>query len=502
MNTAQHVDVVIIGAGLSGIGAACHLRRKCPDKSFLILEGRERMGGTWDLFRYPGIRSDSDMYTLGYNFKPWTDPKSIADGPAIKKYVEETAKEYQLEEHIQFGHQVKSSEWSTDKSTWTLQVEETTTSEVKHISCGFVFSCTGYYNYKKGHTPQFEGSDSFEGKIVHPQFWPEDYDYSGKNVVVIGSGATAITLVPAMSKNAAHVTMLQRSPTYIVSLPQEDRFLNKLRRFLPATWVYRIARTRNTTLAYIMFYLSKLFPDWVRKKILDGAEKQIGPDVDMKHFEPSYKPWDERMCVVPDGDFFEALREGDVSVVTDHIERFDKDRIHLKSGESIPADVVVTATGLDLQFMGGIELTVDGQRFNDADKMNYKGVMVEDLPNIGFLFGYTNASWTLKSDLTSEYLCRIIRIMDRKGYRKCVPLNFDQTIQTEPFLTLKSGYINRGIQKFPNQGSKRPWRLYQNYFLDLLTLRFGRVFDRRLTFSQPEEVSKERDDSTEIRRVS
>jgi cation diffusion facilitator CzcD-associated flavoprotein CzcO len=498
----QQIDIVIIGAGLSGIGAACHLSRQCPDKTFLILEGRERIGGTWDLFRYPGIRSDSDMYTLGYNFKPWTDPKSIADGPSIQTYIEEAAREYGLEERIYFGHKVKSAAWSTPQSHWTLQVEDTTTGMEKQFTCNFVFSCTGYYNYTHGYTPTFPGSDTFEGDIIHPQHWPDDYDYASKKVVVIGSGATAITLVPAMAEKAAHVTMLQRSATYLVTVPREDRFSNGLRRFLPSSWVYRITRTRNTTLVYVMYTLSKLFPNFVRRIIVKAAVKQAGPGTDPKHFEPPYNPWDERICVVPDGDFFQSIRAGDVSIVTDQIERFTKNGIQLKTGDALGADMIVTATGLDLQFMGGIELKIDDEPFDDSTKLNYKGAMIEGLPNMGFVFGYTNASWTLKADLTAEYLCRVINIMDRKEYRKCMPVNTDPSIRSEPFINLKAGYVKRGIGRFPSQGNKRPWRLYQNYFLDLLTLRYGRIFDGRLTFSCPEETTLESDDPTAVGRAS
>lgn len=485
MAEIEQRDLVIIGAGLSGIGAACHLVRELPGKSFTILEGRENLGGTWDLFRYPGIRSDSDMFTLGYNFKPWTSAQSLADGPAIRNYIKEAAQEHRVEDKIRFNAQVKTVEWDSASALWTITYEDKKTGQQKQLACNFILSCTGYYNYAHGHEPEFKGRENFKGQVIHPQKWPEDLDYSGKKVVVIGSGATAVTLVPEMTDKAGHVTMLQRSPTYMGAVPEEDKLINKLREHLPDKWVYRLARAEKIAFQYGVYNISQTFPKQMRKILLSDVKRQVGSKVDMKHFKPSYNPWDERLCAVKSGDLFKALREGKASIVTDHIDHFTENGIKLKSGDELPADIIITATGLDMQFFGGIDIVVDGEAFEHTEKMSYKGLMLERLPNIGFTFGYTNASWTLKADLTSEYFCRLIRYMDRTGKRQVMPVNDDPKVKPIPFADLQSGYVQRALHKFPNQGSKFPWKLYQSYPLDLLMLRYGKLKDKALKFSRP-----------------
>jgi cation diffusion facilitator CzcD-associated flavoprotein CzcO len=485
----EYFDVLIIGAGLSGIGAAVHLQKDSPNKSYAILEGRDAIGGTWDLFRYPGIRSDSDMYTLGYNFKPWTNAKGIADGKDIREYICEAAKEHDIEKNIRFGHKVLTSSWSSETARWTIEVQ-LATGEIKHYQCNFVLCCTGYYNYDQGYEPKFAGSENFKGDIIHPQKWDENYDYAGKKVVVIGSGATAVTLVPAMTDKAEHVTMLQRSPSYVMSLPQDDPMVNGLRKLLPETWVYRITRTRNIAFASLMYNYCKKFPNASRRLIQKLVQKQVGEDFDMKHFTPNYNPWDERLCAVPDGDMFKVLRQGKASVVTDHIDHFTESGIKLKSGEELAADIIITATGLDVQLFGKMELFVDGQPFDAHDKMVYRGVLLEDLPNAGMVFGYTNASWTLKADLITEWMCRLLNHMDATGKQIVMPHNFDSSVEHRPFVDMQSGYVQRAMDRAPQQGSKLPWKLYQNYALDLATLRFGKVNDDSLVFSNPKPLAK------------
>jgi cation diffusion facilitator CzcD-associated flavoprotein CzcO len=483
---AEHLDVLIIGAGLSGIGAAYHLMKHCPGKRFAILEGRAALGGTWDLFRYPGIRSDSDMFTLGYNFKPWTNPLAIADGPSIRRYIAETAEENGIQDKIRFQHKVLKADWCSERATWTLQVQRGEDAEPIQLSCQHLLMCTGYYRYEAGYTPEFKGREQFQGDFIHPQLWPEHFDYSGKNVVVIGSGATAVTLVPAMTDKAKHVTMLQRSPTYVVSLPQGDPISAFLRRFLPETWVYRLARTRNVAMQLGFYKLSKTLPNLVRKVLLSLTKRQLGAGYDMRHFTPRYQPWDERVCAVPDGDLFKVLREGKASVVTAAIDGFTAKGIRLKSGEELPADVIVSATGLELQLFGGMQVAVDGVPFDAAKSMGYRGIMLRDLPNAAVVLGYTNASWTLKADLSSEYFCRLINHMDASGMRQCTPRDAKRQVKPAPFLDLASGYIQRAADKIPSQGDRAPWRLYQNYLLDLLLLRYGRVVDGYLEFSSPQ----------------
>ncbi len=480
----EHFDVLIVGAGLSGIGAACHLTMKCPGKSFVLLEGRDTIGGTWDLFRYPGIRSDSDMYTLGYSFRPWTEAKAIADGPAILNYVRETAAAYGVNRRIRFGHQVKRASWSSDEARWTVEAEHGPDRELVRVTCNFLFTCSGYYDYAGGYTPVFAGTERFQGRIVHPQSWPEDLDYAGKRVVVIGSGATAVTLVPAMAKTAAHVTMLQRSPTYVVSRPAEDEVANWLRRKLPAKLAYGITRWRNVLLTMFFYKLARKQPAKFKAGVLKAVRAQLGPDYDVAtHFTPRYNPWDQRLCLVPDSDLFRSLRAGTASVVTDRIEAFTETGLKLTSGAELDADVVVTATGLNLILLGGIEFTVDGVPIQLAKSMSYKGMMFSDVPNLATAFGYTNASWTLKADLTSEYVCRMLTYMDRHGYGQATPKK-DPNVTEEPFVDFTSGYIQRSKEHLPRQGNVTPWKLHQNYALDLVALRFGRVNDGTMQFTK------------------
>ena len=482
----EHVDVIIIGAGLSGIGAARHLREKCPEKTFLILEGRAAIGGTWDLFRYPGVRSDSDMYTLGYNFKPWKDQKAIADGPSILAYVRETATENGLDARIRFNHRVIRASWSTPDAAWTLEVERGPGEPPARFTCNFLLTCTGYYDYAAGYTPELPSIERFTGRVVHPQFWKDDIEYAGKRVVVIGSGATAMTLVPEMAKKAAHVVMLQRSPTYVVSVPAEDPIANWLRKHIPARLAYGVSRWKNVALGMAFFQLSQRRPALAKKRLIELVRKELGPDYDVeKHFTPSYNPWDQRVCLVPDSDLFASIRNGKASVVTDHIEEFTETGIRLRSGEELPADLVVTATGLKLQFMSGMELTVDGRRIEPGKMMTYKAMMLCGVPNLVTTFGYTNASWTLKADLTAEYVCRLLRHMSTTGARKATPRHADASVEEIPFLAFSSGYVQRAISSFPKQGSKRPWKLDQNYVLDILNLRFGDVDDGTMEFDGP-----------------
>ncbi|HEY8003667.1 MAG TPA: NAD(P)/FAD-dependent oxidoreductase [Phenylobacterium sp.] len=481
----EHFDVLIVGAGLSGVGAAWHLQHEAPDRSYVILEGREAIGGTWDLFRYPGIRSDSDMYTLGYAFKPWREAKAIADGPSILKYVRETASDHGIDRHIRFGHQVKSAAWSTKDAAWTVEAATKDGGTVR-ITASFLFLCGGYYSYEGGYTPEFPGVERFKGKLVHPQKWPEDLDYAGKRVVVIGSGATAVTLVPEMARTAGHVTMLQRSPTYVVSRPAEDALANRLRKWLPAKLAYGLIRWRNVLFGMWFFRLARNKPDAVKKNIIDMVRAQLGPDYDVEtHFTPRYNPWDQRLCLVPDADLFEAIKQGAASVVTDHIETFTEDGLKLKSGRTLPADIIVTATGLNLQVMNGLKLTVDGRAVDPGRTLSYKGMMYEDVPNLASAFGYTNASWTLKCDLTCEYVGRLLNHMQRTGLRQVTPHNDDPSIERQPWLDFSSGYVQRAMEKFPKQGSKAPWKLHQNYALDLMSLRYAKLEDGVLKFSNP-----------------
>jgi monooxygenase len=481
----EHVDVLIVGAGISGICAGYHVHATCPGKTFAILESRGSIGGTWDLFRYPGIRSDSDMYTLGFRFRPWPDAKTIADGPAILDYVRETASMYGIDQKIRFHHRVLRADWSTEEARWTVEVERTDTGETASLTCGFLFLCPGYYRYDQGYTPQFEGIERFTGRVVHPQQWTEDIDYEDKRVVVIGSGATAVTLVPAMAERAAHVTMLQRSPSYVVSLPGEDPLARTLRRFLPARLVYPIVRWKNVLLTMLVFQLSRRRPNLMKRLIRRALEKRLpaGYDIDT-HFKPRYNPWDQRMCLVPDGDLFEAISAGRASVVTDQIETFTERGLALASGTELEADLIITATGLNMIPLGGLELAVDGREVKLPETITYKGMMLSDVPNLAFAVGYTNASWTLKCELTCEYVCRLLNHMDRAGLQVCTPRR-DPSVTEEPLIDFSSGYVLRAIDTFPRQGSKAPWRLYQNYARDLLLLRHGPIEDEAIEFSNP-----------------
>jgi monooxygenase len=478
----EHVDVLVVGAGLSGIGAACQLRQKCPGKSFVILEGREALGGTWDLFRYPGVRSDSDMYTLGYRFRPWRDAKAIADGPAILNYIRETAAEFGVDKNIRYGHRVRRASWSSADAAWTVEAETGPEKTLVSFTCNFLYLCTGYYDYEGGYTPEWPGVERFGGRVVHPQKWPEDLDYAGKRVVVIGSGATAVTLVPSMAESAAHVTMLQRSPTYVASMPAEDKIANWLRRRLPDGAAYALTRWKNVLLGMFFYNLARRRPAVFKRMIAKGNRRQLGPDYDLRHFTPQYNPWDQRLCLAPNADIFRAIRSGRASVVTDHVETFTETGLRLKSGEHLDADVIVTATGLVLKLMSGMQLVVDGKPVDLPKTMAYKGMMYSDVPNLAFAIGYTNASWTLKCDLTAEYVGRLLKHMDRHGYTYCTPRVNDPEVKEEPIIDFTSGYVRRALDTLPRQGSKTPWRLHQNYVRDLSMLRFGRVDDGVMEF--------------------
>jgi cation diffusion facilitator CzcD-associated flavoprotein CzcO len=481
----EHFDVLIVGGGLSGIGAGYHLKDNCPEKTYAILEARDRIGGTWDLFKYPGIRSDSDMYTLGYSFKPWTQAKAIADGPSILDYVRETASEHGIEEQIRFNHRVVRAEWSTADARWTVQARRSDTEETVHLTCGFLLMCSGYYRYDEGYTPDFQGTERFAGQIVHPQQWTDDIDYAGKRVVVIGSGATAVTLVPSMAQTAAHVTMLQRSPSYVVALPARDAIADALRRRLPPRVAYSIVRWKNVLRTMFSFQLSRRRPGAMKALLRKGLEKQLpsGYDIDT-HFKPQYNPWDQRLCLVPDGDLFKAISDGSASIVTDRIDTFTEQGLQLESGAELQADLIVTATGLNMLALGGMEIAVDGREVELSETMSYKGMMLSGVPNMALVIGYTNASWTLKCDLTCEYVCRLLRHMDEHSYSQCVPENRDPSVTALPFIDFSSGYVQRAIDKFPRQGSKAPWRLYQNYALDILSLKYGNVEDDAMHFSR------------------
>jgi cation diffusion facilitator CzcD-associated flavoprotein CzcO len=487
----QHLDVLIIGAGVSGIGTACHLRQDCPGKNFMILERRDSLGGTWDLFRYPGIRSDSDMYTFGYSFRPWTGGKVLADGPSIKRYLSDTAEEYDVTSRIRYGLAVKRAEWSTEKACWTVTAEREATGEEIVFTANFMIGCTGYYNYDAGYKPDFPGEEAFEGQVVHPQHWPEHLDYRGKRVVVIGSGATAVTLVPKMAEEASHVTMLQRSPAYMMPLPSDDGIARFLQRTLPAKLAYRLIRARNIMIARLLFNLSRKRPAMMRRWMLKTVEKQLDNKADMRHFTPSYNPWDQRLCVVKDGDLFKTIREGSVSMATDHIERFTETGIRLKSGEELAADIIIPATGLDIQMLGGAELVVDGEPVVMRDKVVYKNVMVEGVPNAGMVFGYTNISWTLKVDIAAEYLCRVLNYMDARGLQMCVAKGGNARHANDTVMGgLDSGYIRRADDRLPRQGLDDPWRVTQNYKADIKALRFGPINDGHLSFDGRPQTSK------------
>jgi len=481
----DHVDVLIVGAGLSGIGAAYHLQTKLPDKSYAILEGRDAIGGTWDLFRYPGIRSDSDLHTLGYVFKPWTGEQAIADGPAILDYVRETARENGIDRRIRFGHRVVRATWSSTDARWTVEATRGNSSETVTLTCGFLFSAGGYYRYDEGFTPHFEGRERFQGQIVHPQHWPEELDCAGKRVVVIGSGSTAVTLVPALARAAAQVTMLQRSPTYIVTVPSRDAIANVLRRVLPPHVAYAITRRKNVALQSLVYKLARRRPNLVRRLIRAWAKHQLpdGYDIDT-HFRPRYDPWDQRLCAVPDGDLFRAISKGRATIVTDRIVSFTERGIGLESGAELEADIVVTATGLNLQAFGGVQHVVDGEDVALPDTLAYKGMMLSGVPNFAFAVGYINASWTLKVDLTCEYMCRLLAHMDRHRYDQCVPIADDPSLERRPLLDFTAGYVQRSMDQFPKQGPAAPWQLSMSYRDDVRNLRDGDVEDGAMRFSR------------------
>ena len=480
----EHLDVLIVGAGLSGIGAAHNLQTACPKKSFLIVEGRETMGGTWDLFRYPGIRSDSDMQTMGFSFRPWTGDKSIASGASILAYLKDTAQHYGIDRHIRYSHRVVELRWSTDDAQWSVTLEVGPAKERTTWTCSFLFMCTGYYNYDQGHMPEFAGAADFRGQIVHPQLWPENLDYAGKQVVIIGSGATAVTLVPSMAQTAAHVTMLQRSPTYIVARPGVDSLSEKLKKYMPHTWASRVARWKNILMGMYFYKLSRQKPEKVSAAIIAGAQAYLGPEYDVgTHFTPSYKPWDQRMCLVPDGDLFSSIRKGQASIVTDKIDHFTESGIKLTSGKELPADLIVTATGLKMQLVSGISMYIDSKLVDLSKTYNYKGTMFSGVPNFAITIGYTNASWTLKAELTSMYFCRLINYMDRKGWKSAVPQATDD-IGEQPLMNFSAGYVQRALAHLPKQGLKKPWTLEQNYPRDIMALRYGKLNDGALKFSR------------------
>ena len=490
----EHVDVVIVGAGISGIDAAYHVQTKCPQKTYAILEGRERMGGTWDLFRYPGIRSDSDMYTLGFPFRPWTNDKSIADGDTILTYVQQTAAELGIDKKIRYRKRVSRARWSSETSKWTLELDDGT-----QMTCSFLHLCVGYYDYDKGYTPELPGRDAFRGTIIHPQHWPEDFDYTGKRIVVIGSGATAVTLVPELAKKAAHVTMLQRSPTYILSVPARDPIAAKTRQHLSTARAFSVTRWKNVLLGIAFYQWTRRFPAAAKRFLVNQVKKQLGGAADMAHFTPSYNPWDQRLCLVPDADLFEAIKAGTASVVTDHIETFTPNGIALRSGQTLEADVIVTATGLNMRVFGKVELHVDGKRIDPASTMVYRGMMCSDVPNMAFSTGYTNASWTLKCDLTSRYVCRLLNHMDKHGFTKCCPRR-DPAVEEIPLIDFTSGYVQRAIAQFPRQGAVTPWRLYQNYALDVMTIDRARLDDAVMVFSKSATRSEAPSTARESRR--
>jgi monooxygenase len=480
----EYLDVVIVGAGISGISAAWHLQDRCPRKSYAILERRGDLGGTWDLFKYPGIRSDSDMFTLGFRFKPWCSAKSIADGASIKAYIREAATENGIDRHIRYRHKVTAAEWSDADNRWTITVESD--GERREITCSFLFACSGYYNYDEGYSPTFDGSAEFEGTIVHPQHWPEELDYADKKVIVIGSGATAVTLIPALvNSGAGRVTMLQRSPSYIGSLPEVDPFAKLANRLLPERAAHVANRWKAIAFSTFQYQLSRRFPAYMRKTLLAMARRRLpeGYDVE-RHFGPRYNVWDQRLCLAPDGDLFRTIRHGKAEVVTDTIDRFTATGIKLSSGEELQADIVITATGLNLQLFGGADIRRNGVAVALNDTMAYKGMMLTDMPNMAFTIGYTNASWTLKADLVSEFVCRVLNYMDSHGFDTVVPQHPGDSVDEYPLMDFTPGYVLRALDYLPKAGSVTPWRLKQNYLLDLRLIRRGRVNDDAMQFSK------------------
>ncbi|HQZ35687.1 MAG TPA: NAD(P)/FAD-dependent oxidoreductase [Ilumatobacteraceae bacterium] len=485
--TVEHFDVVVVGAGISGIGAGYHLQTMSPNRSYVILEGRDDIGGTWDLFRYPGVRSDSDMHTLGYSFKPWTAEKSIADGPSILQYLRDTVREFGIDRHIRFGHQITNAEWSTKDARWTVHGQRKDNGEHVTFTCGYLFMCSGYYSYKGGYLPEFAGVETFEGRVVHPQAWPEDLDYAGQRVVVVGSGATAMTLIPAMADTVAHVTMLQRSPTYVVAAPDRDVVANVMRKVLPNKLAYTITRKKNVALQQFLYKRTRTRPDKVKTMLLGRVAKALGPDYDVAtHFTPSYNPWDQRMCLVPNGDLFAAIRSGKASVVTDEIDTFTETGIRLKSGTHLPADIIVTATGLNLVTLGEMTFVVDGEPVDFSKTWTYKGFAYSDVPNLASSFGYVNASWTLRADLTCEYVCRLLNHMEATGTVECTPRlrREDAGMPERPWIdNFTAGYMQRVMHKFPRQGDREPWINPQSYTRDKKMFRTGQLEDGAMQFT-------------------
>jgi cation diffusion facilitator CzcD-associated flavoprotein CzcO len=476
------IDVLIVGAGLSGIGAAKHLQMHSPQSSWCILESRDAIGGTWDLFRYPGIRSDSDMYTLGYSFKPWIDHKAIADGSTIRQYIQKTADENGITPHIRHGHTVAHASWSSSEACWTLTANQKNNDQPVVLKARFLYLCCGYYSYKNGYQPNFPGQASFKGDWVHPQFWPDKLNYEQKKVVVIGSGATAVTLVPEMAKKAAHVTMLQRSPTYVISRPAEDGFSLTLQKFLPSKLAYQITRAKNVILGMLSYQLARSQPEFVKRYLVKIAAKQLRSDEQAQHFSPDYKPWDQRLCLIPDGDLFKQIRRGHASVVTDTIQTVTENGLQLSSGQFLEADIIVSATGLSLNMLGDIQVTVDGQAFKPSQAMAYRGMCLSGLPNAIMTFGYTNASWTLKADLTAVYACRLLNYMRQHGYQKVVPVR-DASVAEQDYLSFTSGYVQRASSILPKQGSRAPWQVNQNYIKDIFLIKYARLNDGIMQFS-------------------
>jgi monooxygenase len=480
----EHLDVLIVGAGISGVSAAWHLQNRCPTKSYAILERRDDLGGTWDLFKYPGIRSDSDMFTLGFRFKPWRSAKSIADGASIKEYITEAVVENGIDQHIRYRHRVVAADWSDAENRWTVTVESD--GQQHEITCSFLFACTGYYNYDEGYSPTFAGSEDFEGTIVHPQHWPEDLDYAGKKIVVIGSGATAITLIPALvNSGSGHVTMLQRSPTYIGSLPGVDPFAERANRLLPDHLAHIANRWKAIAFSTFTYQLARKAPKYMRKQLMTMAERRLpkGYDVE-KHFGPRYNVWDQRLCLAPDGDFFRTIRHGKADVVTDTIDRFTKTGIRLTSGEELQADIIITATGLNMLLLGGVKPTRNGAPVDMTSLMTYKGLMFSGVPNFAITVGYTNASWTLKADLVSEFVCRVLNYMDANGFDTVEPQHPGADVEETPFMDFNPGYVQRSMHLLPKAGSRVPWRLKQNYLIDMRMIRHGKVADESLRFAK------------------
>jgi len=481
----MHKDVIIVGAGISGIAAGYNMKKSCPNKSFSILEGRKSIGGTWDLFKYPGVRSDSDMHTLGFRFKPWIHDKSIADGPSIMEYLHETVNENRLNDNILLNHIVDSANWNSKKSLWELKVK--VNNDIKDMTCNFFFLCGGYYSYTKPHMPYFKNQETFEGQIVHPQFWDESLNYKNKKIAVIGSGATAITIVPAIAEQAQHVVMVQRSPTYVVSGPSEDVINRFLRKILPIRITYFLIRWKNILYQSFTFFMARKYPERTKSRILDLAKNEIGIENVNQHFTPSYKPWDQRICLVPDSDLFNAINNKKASVVTDTINEFHKDGILLDSGKKIEADIIITATGIELNSLNDINVTVDHIKVVANERLTYKGMMLSGVPNFAMSFGYVNASWTLRADLTCEYVCRLINLMDKKGVKCCEPIDDKSAYGNDQLIDFTSGYFERGLNQMPKQGNKSPWKNYQNYLKDIFAVRLFSIKDSNLNFYSSKE---------------